>query len=306
MLTPQDRELRKTRIGASEIGALLEVDPYKTKIDLFTDKTTEEADDGKDHQRWGLDQEQSIIAYHARAKRYDLIAPVDDHGQPTPDGKWRSVAHPTLPLVCTTDALAISKDGTVAIQAKNDQGWGDMEWGKPGTDDAPLLYIAQCTVEIGVLLARGREVVRDDLAVSVRGAPPVGYPIRFDPELFGQLGELALRFKRDHLDTGKRPDGEPAKVAEYIKRRYSQPMPKLLLQETPELLALVAKVKWFRSQTKALKAEALAAENELKAAIGEAEGIAGLCTWKLQKGSTYEVTKKSGRVLRITGLKEED
>lgn len=306
MLTDADKALRATRVGASEIGALLGIDTRKKPIDLFIDKKTPEGDAPKDHQRWGLDQEQSIIAYHARAKGLDLITPVDEAGKPTEDGKWRSMPHPTLPLICTPDALAISKDGSVAVQAKNDQGWDDLEWGKPGTGDAPLVYVAQCTVEIGILLARGREVVRDDLAVSIRGAPPVSYPVTFDPELFGQLAELAQRFRRDHLDTGKRPDGEPAKVAEYIRRRYAKPTPGLVLQETPELRALVEKVKWFRAQQKSLKSDALTAENELRAAIGDAEGIAGLCTFKLQKGSTYEVTKKPGRVLRITGLKDEE
>jgi hypothetical protein len=305
MLTKEDQELRRTLVGASEIGALLNspeqvVDPYKSPLRIFRDKTLP-ADEEKAHQGWGLDLEDSTVRFVVRRKGYELISPG------TPDGKWRTLAHPTLPLCCTTDARVITKAGKAAIQAKNDQGHGQLKWGEEGTDDVPLAYLAQVVVEMGVLLANGYEVVHDEIAVSIRGAPPACYPIIWGSkcaELFGDLGVIAAKFKRDHLDTGKPPDGSPDDMAEYVRRRWAT-HDATLLQPTPEVIALWQQVARLKKQTKTLGDELTAAENALKAAIGEASGIVGLCTWKLQARAAHSVKESSFRVLRLLNAKEE-
>lgn len=297
-LTAEQLAVRKSRVGSSEIGALIGVDPYKSAFDLFLEKTLPAADDGADHQTWGLDLEPSILTFHARKRGYTLIAP------PENAPRWPSYAHPTLPLVCTPDGLAHALDGKIALQAKNDQGYGQTEWGDPNTDDAPMLYLAQTTVEMGVLLAKGVDIVRDELVVSIRGAPPVAYPVKFDHDLFTGLAEIATKFVRDHLETGKPPEMTPPQEAEYIRRRYAKNNG-TLLQPTDEILELWADVQRLRAAEKAATAEKETAETALKAALGEADGIEGVCTWKLQKGSTYMVTKEPSRVLRAWPKKKQ-
>lgn len=292
MLTREQIELRRTRIGSSEIGALLGIDPYKSAFDVFLEKALPIEEHREDHRSWGLDVEQAIIAHHIRKEGHTLL--------PAPG----SLTHPTLPLVCTPDALARTNGGhIIAIQAKNDAGHGQIEWGEPGTDDAPLLYVAQATVEIGVLIGSRHEIQRDELAVAIRGDPPVCFPIPFDADLFGELAETAARFVRDHILTGKPPPATPPERAEYIKRRWSKDDGSLI-EATPEIVAKVQKVAWLREQRGALLAELTDAENDLKEAIGDASGVAGLCTYKVQKGSTYQVTKKPCRVLRLAKSEE--
>lgn len=285
-LTADQLAIRRTRIGASEIGALLGIDPYKSAFDVFLDKTLPVEDGHRAHQSWGLDVEPAIIQHHARKMRYTLLAAPG------------SIVHKTLPLVCTPDALATAEDGIVAIQAKNDQGHGQIEWGEPGTDDAPLLYVAQATVEVGVLLDSGRQVVRDDLAVTIRGAPPVAYPVKFDAELFAGLADIAAKFVRDHLLTGKPPEGAPAEQAEYVRRRWGK-HGEHLLEPTPELEELVRRVRERRLDVKLAEGALQICETNLKAAIGEAQGIRGLCTWKLQQRAAHSVKESSSRVLRL-------
>lgn len=309
-LSREQLELRRYRIGASEIASIVDLyrpegtprlDLYKTALDVFMEKVLPPAEEAQpeEHQVWGLHLEPAIIVHHAHASGYELLAP--------PDGlkTWPSITHPTLPLIATPDALARCADGLVGIQAKNDQGWSSLEWGEPGTDSAPLGYVSQATFEIGVLRARAYELVRDDIAVSRRGAPPVAYPVPFDPDLFGQLAEIAAKFKRDHLDTLKPPPGEPKVEAEYVRRRYPKEQVRGL-DPTAELEALVQSVRTMRATKKAVLEDLLVAETALKKAIGEAAGVEGLCTWKLEgKFTTYSVTKKPTRVLRLVGAKEE-
>lgn len=286
-LTPEQIALRRTRIGASEMGALLGLDPYKSAHDVFLAKVLPADAADKPHTSWGLDLEPAILAHHARVKGYELL---------TPPG---SLVHPAAPLVCTPDGLARAAGSTIDLQAKNDQGRGQIEWGEPGTDDAPQLYLAQVTIELGVLRATGYDVSHGELVVSIRGAPPVAYRVDFDAELFGALSEIAARFVRDHLETGKPPDGaSPQERSEYLRRRFARETAPVL-EPTPELTALVQSVAWLRQQKRALEADLIAAENRLKEAIGDAAGVAGLCTYRTQKGSTYQVVKKACRVLRI-------
>lgn len=295
-LTPAQLEVRRTRIGSSETGAILGIDPYKSALDVFTSKTTSPSDNPKAHQDWGLDLEPAILVHHARRRRYVLL------------GSPGTVTHPTLPLCATPDALA-SADGDpsvtscVDIQAKNDQGHGQLEWGEPETDAAPLIYVAQVTVELGVLRAAHHDVTHGEIAVSIRGAPPVFYRVDFDENLFGDVAEICAKWKRDHLDTGIPPEGSPDATAEYIRRRYAK-HDENLLDPTPELIAMVTEVSYLRQQSKALESEQRAAENRLKAAIGERAGVAGLCTWRLQKRAGHTVKESEHRVLRLLAQKE--
>lgn len=288
-------ELRRTRIGSSEVAALLGIDPYKSAFDVWMEKNLPPKPNDEDHRSWGLDMEPAILAHHVRKSGYALM---DAPG---------SKIHPTLPLVCTPDAIAspLDKPGLIDLQAKNDQGHGQIEWGEPGTDDAPLLYVAQVTIEVGVLRAVGIEVTHGELVVSLRGAPPVAYHIGFNAELFGDLAEICSKWKRDHLDTGKPPEGSPMEVAEYIKRKYVKHTGDLL-EPTAELATMVQAVATMRATRKAAEEECIASENHLKEAIGEAAGIAGLCTWESQTRKAHVVKESTSRVLRLVNTKGED
>lgn len=291
-LSAEQLEMRRTRIGSSEVAALLGIDPYKSAFDVFMEKALPPAQCREDHRSWGLDLEPAILAHHARKSGYELL---------TPPG---SMTHPLLPLVCTPDALALAQGEVIDLQAKNDQGYGQIEWGEPGTDDAPLLYVAQVTIEVGVLRAARVNVSRGELVVSIRGAPPVCYRIDFNEELFGDLAEICAKWKRDHLDTGKPPEGAPMEVAEYVRRKYAKHTENML-EATPGLSALVQSVATMRATKKAVEEECTAAENSLKEAIGEAAGVAGLCTWKLQKRGAHAVEESTSRVLRLVKSREE-
>lgn len=290
-LSAAQMEMRRSRIGSSEVGAILGIDPYKSDYEVFADKTLPEEGQREDHRSWGMDLEPAILRHHARVRGYELLPPPG------------SLIHPALPLVCTPDALALAGGGIVDLQAKNDQGHGQIEWGEPGTDDAPLLYVAQVTAEIGVLRAAGHNVSHGELAVTIRGAPPVAYRIDFREALFGDIAELCAKWVRDHLATGKPPKGTAPEVAEYIRRKYAR-HDERVLEPTPELEALVQGVTCARSTCKAAEEAKTEAENALKNAIGDAAGIAGLCTWRAQKRAAHAVKESTSRVLRLTKVKE--
>lgn len=334
MLTVEQKALRRGRVGASEIGALIDyfapqdglrVDPHKTAFDVFAERDCP-SDEAKDHQTWGLFQEPAILGFYAQKQGLRLL--------PSPG----TLLHPKIGALCATpDGLARRPTGRLRnLQAKNAQHHQAWRWGEAGTDDMPLLYVSQQSVELGVLLAQVgelAEVVEDegDTVVSLGGAPPVGFPIRFDPELFGQLATLAEKFVRDHILPGKPPTINASTVdsaAEWIKRKY--PAQKLkLLTPTDEDRVLVQLVATMRATGKAAEEEKKLAEVQLKARLGDAEGFEGLCTFKKNKdsiGPDWEkiarsfdseevdrlarapeyltITREGARVLRLTNGKE--
>jgi putative phage-type endonuclease len=294
MLTEEQLAMRKMRIGGSEIGALLGIDPHRGAMDVFTAKTLPaEARAEEPQMAWGSAVEWAIVEFHARATGLRMQRP-------------GTLLHPKLAHVCATpDALGEKQpDAPVVIEVKNVGRWMAGGWGEEA-DDAPFHYLAQVHWELGATIALGLTGPEAHLVAAIAGEPPRSFTVRFDAELYEGMVEVAGRFVRDHLLTGKPPtiDGSAA-AGEYIRRKYAA-HDLTMLEPTPQRAALVETVKILRSHRKQLDGELHAAENALKAEIGEAAGVLGLCTWKLQKRAAHTVKESAGRVLRIIGTKEE-
>ena len=288
-LTKEQVELRRTRIGSSEVGALLGIDPYKTALDVYADRVLEREPDEDDHRSWGLDVEGAILANHARREGLTLI---DPRG---------TLVHPMLPVCCTPDGIGERANGRlVDIQAKNVNRHNAHEWGEPGTDDAPLLYVAQVTIELGVLRAMDPYVLSPveetaHLVAAIAGDPPACYPIVFDPDLFGTLADVAAKFACDCLIPQHPPRGweQDRSALEYVKRRFRKSDGRLL-PPTDEARALTLLVAELRAAGKVAKERLERAEAQLYALIGDAEGFDGLCRWSEQPAVRVEAFERKG------------
>lgn len=294
MLTAEQQKIRHGRIGGSEIGALLGIDPHKSALDVFTRKTLPVEQVPAAHQEWGSAVEWAIVEFHAKAEGLVVERP-------------GTLVHPDFAHVCATpDAIGLKPNAEApaprVIEVKNVGRWMAGEWGDEG-DDCPFHYLAQVHWEMGVAIRLGLAGDKANLVAAIAGEAPRKFEVSFDAELYAGLVEVAERFARDHLETGKPPPGTPMQEAEYIRRRWAKPTD-TLLEPTPELAALVQRVIECKAAAKGASAELLVAENALKAAIGEAQGIATLCTWKLQKRAAYPVAESSFRVLRLLNTKE--
>jgi len=166
--------------------------------------------------------------------------------------------------------------------------------GEYGEDEIPERHLVQVQWQLEVC-----DVPAATLVALVNGDYRE-YPVARDRE----LGELLLacvgKWWRDHVLARVPPpvDGS-ADYAAYLRRRH--PMDVLPpLSETPELRDLVAKLREAKAALKAAAEVESEASNRLRAALGDAAGIEGLCTYRTQKGSTYTVTRPEGRVLRLT------
>lgn len=293
-LTQEQLAIRRTRIGGSEIGVLLGLSPHGGPIDVFMEKTLPAKERDGEQFEWGSTVEWAIIEYHAKKEGLLMERP-------------GTLVHPDHAFVCATpDAIGLRPNIAApeprVIEVKNVGRWMSGEWGEEG-DDAPFHYLAQVHWEMGVAIRLGLAGTTAHLVAAIAGEAPRKYEVQFDAELYGILVGVAEKFMRDHVQTGKPPPAAPAQEAEYIKRRYSKDSSGLL-DPTPELSDLVSAVRATRAEVERAEAQKVVAENALKTAIGEAQGIAGLCTWKQQVRASHSVKESTSRVLRLSKLKE--
>lgn len=272
--SPEWQAARATRIGASEIAAVLGLDKYRSPVQLFMDKRRRQPSrpDPEDHRNWGLDMEPAILRNFARCEGYQLMRPP---GLVTPV----KVPH----LCATPDGLGVKRGRVRDLQAKNVGEHHTREWGDPGTSWVPLVYLAQVTIELGVLRAGwdAEEQLEDEaeLVVSFGGRAPVGYPVKFNPELFGNLSEAAERFVRDYLIPDKVPplDGDRAALA-FVRQEWRKSSGELL-EPTAEATNLVGRLRVLKREIKKREWDHDDVQAKLCALIGSAYGFEGLCTW---------------------------
>lgn len=272
-LSPEQIEARRFRIGASEVGALLGIHSYLTPLDLFTNKVYGVAlpvdAEEKEHQRWGLRVERPILdAYAARANWHLRGCP----GTLTDD---------RFPALCATpDDVAETLDGLEAVDAKNVSRWHATEWGEPGTDQAPLMYLAQMQVQIAMVAQLGG-LPRAHLIAAIAGDPPEAFLVRWDEETLRVVNDLASAFVRDCLIPRRPPEGweEDRHAAEYVAKRFAATTDETIRKPTQEDIGLLLEFRAAKAAEKEAAAKVSAIEARLAVAVGEKRGIEGVAKW---------------------------
>lgn len=302
MLTEAQLEIRRTRIGASEVAALLGVDPHKTPLDLFTERVCPTPRETEPHQSWGLDVERPILEHWARAQGLRLTFTGD-----------KTLSNEKAPHLCATpDAVAILGGGRFSVaDAKNVQRHNPsrLQWGEPGTGEVPTHYAAQLVVSIGLaeMTRPGAFESRGHLVASIEGAPPEAWPVDYDPDLFGFLHDKAEKFIRDHVLTGKPPENweRDRSALEYVAARYRKATAPLR-PASAEAVALAASLRTMDATVKAATEERDAVKALLLAEIGEAAGIDGIAKWtqvEEKREQTHDFRAIALQLLDEMGLK---
>lgn len=284
-LSEEQIALRKTGICASEVGAVAGLDPYRKPIDVFADKLgLVEPFQGNRASMWG-DLLEDVLADHY-AKEHAAEKLVVRHPRTiegSVNGTLLREISPRFRLIATPDRLVYHKRNPRPfrnLQIKTAGLRQGDKWGEPGTDQIPEEYLAQVSAEMAVV-----DVGETDLAVLIGGQDDREYRINRDPELEGQLIEICERFWVDHIMTGIPPpvDGSE-QYSDYLKKRFPRDE-RQMLEATDEARVLRATLQCARISEMVASEERARIENALKAIIGDAGGIEGLCTWKQNKAS---------------------
>lgn len=269
-----------TYMGGSDIAAILGLDPFRTALGVWCEKTGHLANETNEAMEAGNDHESGVIAGYARrvverAKIVErviypgpgtLISPKDPRRGATPDAIALHVAY-----------------GEIDVQAKypgtgSGLGWGDPADGPEGIPEAVLVQVTWETLHLREVRGARAEVahVAADLGTDRRL-----YQIPIDDTLIADLLDAFADFWRKHIDGGEMPlvVGQDRETLARLYPRASD----LLIEDTPvEIVALAEQYDKARAAAKLVELEQERVAALIQAALGEHQGFKGpwgKCAW---------------------------
>lgn len=268
---------RKQGIGGSDAGAVCGLNPYRTAIHVYQDKTTEETEDfDNEAMRQGRELEDYV------AKRF-----TEESGK-----KVRRVNamyyDETRPfMIADVDRMIVGENA--GLECKTASPYMSDKW---QAGNIPMSYQLQCYHYMSVCNADAWYI-----AVLIYGREFKFYKIERDEQLIADLVQIERNFWENHVLKRILPEPDGSKIADSILAEYFKNTKEITiplsgfndkLSRRQELLALIEKMDTEKKQI----------EQELKMYLGDAEQA---------ENESYRVSWKAVNTSRLDEkrLKEE-
>lgn len=271
--TAEQLEERRKTLGASEVPAVVGVNPFQTAADVWLSKRgLVPPFAGNSFTEWGLRHEATI------AQKYGEIFGVRLESVGTlrhADEDWASA---TPDRVCVSSLPGVDAYG-LEVKCRNERvAW---KWGESGSDKIPQDVAVQC--HWGMFVT---QLQRWDVAVLFGNSDFRHYTLERDPEIEDALLAQCRRFWFDHVVAGVEPElGASDATREYLRQRFPRHSDLVLkAHERPGAENLLRTLATARAEKKHFETECERLENQLKLLIGDAAGIegkAGRVSWRL-------------------------
>lgn len=297
-------EIDLKKVGGSDAPAIAGISRWKSPIDIWRRIVEGAETEDKALMRRGRRMEPVLREEYQEVTGATLLGP-------------QSLGFDGKPFLrASLDDLAEINGERRVVELKTANFRMAHEWGTG--DNVPPEYLAQVNWYM-----RAAGLDKCDLAVLLGGAEFRIYPIAADAELQEMLLDAACRFWTDYVETKKPPPPDSSEsYKEFLAGRYpSHRAP--LLESTPAIDALVAKLRAAEAAFEKDSDEIEAAKNGIKAALGDSEGVAGQwgkILWRANKDGQvtdwkalcaelkpdpelvrkYTTTKNGARVFRAT------
>jgi len=283
MLTQFDLEKRKLYLTATDIPAIIGVNPYRNAADVYLEKTeplTQWA--GNDATEAGNLLEPSILKWAATK-----LGPILD-------GDF--LVHENGINACTLDGR-LPNGEPVEAKSHGIVGPADWDaWGKEGTDDIPDNYALQTQAQMFITGAE-----RTWVPVLIGGRGFLMYLVERHDVIQEMIENVSLNFWNNHVLKRIPPDNSTPHL-EVLKRRMREDGKVVKVDDTIASEYLRA----CKAASEADKRKE-AAQESLLAALGNGDGASwsgGSFTYKKQTRRSYTVEECTFRVLRPSKSKE--
>lgn len=270
---------RLTGLGGSDLGAILQLNPYRTGVDVWAEKTGRAApSESSLAMRFGSFAEQFVASeYSAQTgQAVERYTPM--------------LRHPTAPIIGHVDRLVIpaglkraSYKGVIRtdrlLEAKTAsafQAYKAEEWGPSGTDEVPAAYLVQVAT---YRILTG--CPHADLAVLFGNQELRVYHLERDIELEEMIVARASEWWAAHVIR----DTPPAPVSDAdVRLLYPRSAPQKAVAATLAMLGAVEALRRARKQIGELEKDEDALSLAIKTCMADAEALSfdgqTLVTWK--------------------------
>lgn len=289
ILTPETIEARRQgwldqrrrAIGGTDVAAILGLSKFRSPMQVWLEKKGLAETMQNEAMAWGKRLERSILEGYADAVGHPIV-----FADP-----YEFIVSQQVPILGASLDARWADDDQRPVDAKNTRFKGP-DWGEAGSDQIPVYYACQLAVQMHVTGAPAA-----DLAVLFSGQQFERFTVYRDMETEAAILERVHLWWERHIVQDIPPDVDGHRsTTDWLSKRFRQ-QTDLMLDPTPELEERARALAGIKAALKELEAQEAENANALKAAIGEAKGIRGLCTWSQNKDSETLDLKTYANVL---------
>jgi putative phage-type endonuclease len=263
---------RRKWLGGSDIAAILGISPWKTPLQLWTDKTHPAMPENADPLRL------KAMNRGKRMEPYVLDMAREEYGLQIVSVNERYVDSEVPYFAAEIDAETADEN----IEIKTVHPFKAKEWGDEGGDSLPLHYAAQVMWGLGVR-PKARTIV-----LALIGDDLKRYVVERDDEAISAIRQRAREFWERHVETMEPPP--PASAAD-VHALFPRDMGTVAEADDKAALA-VRELRQLREQAKSLGGRIEGLESDIKAAMGEAATLSlggmKLATWRTTAARRFD------------------
>lgn len=275
---------RKDYIGGSDISAVMGLSRWKTPLQLWAEKTgAVEPEDisNKDAVKWGN-----------RLEEVCASAFEEESGLKVRRAPQLYVSKDYPFMRCQVDRLITGTDDLLEI--KTASAWKEKEW---EGEEIPQEYILQVQWQ---LMITGRKT--GYIAVLIGGQKFLWKKIEADYSIFQSMIESALNFWK--MVQEKTPPMAMPDDNSFIVELYPKGDDRMV-EASQDISDAIKQLQLLKAEEIKIKEEKEKIEVKIKETIKDLGGIKTpeyLVKWSFVRGSTFTVTKKDSRQLRVTKI----
>lgn len=261
-------------IGGSDASVILGVNPWRTPLQLWQDKTQPAAPENNDPAR------QRVLNRGKRMEPYvvDLLAAETGLEIVRRNERYIDAEFPFL--ACEIDAEAASGEN---VEIKTVSPFKAADWGELGTDSIPVYYTAQA--QHGMMI-NGRAVCV--FGVLIGGDDFRVYRVERDDDVIHAMRAREVAFWRNHVVALVPP---PPVDASDIARLFPRDIG-TAVEAGEEALIAVNELRDLKADADAIEAKIDARKEVIKRCIGAAARLTldgrDLATWKSQSANRFD------------------
>jgi len=260
-------------IGSSSIGAILGLSPWAGPWDVWSRLHGLTKSKSTFATERGHILEPAIGAHYGRLNSVSILK--------GPEYEEDPILGPEPWMHARPDYFVTSDEGKWLLEIKSTRKF-DHKWGKPGSNNVPPYYAAQCVWQMAVT-----NDDRCDLAAFATLSDEYRcYRLERNQKLESDIVGYARNWYEKHITGGDPPEVDGTKACgQALAHMWSQES-RTFIEPDGGVLALANDLSKIREQLTEIESKKRFLENSIKEQIGEAYGISGIATWGESKPRT--------------------